>query len=269
MDTHRLKNIIILILLLVNGCLLGALGIRTVSHYNASRQAAEQLVALFAQDGIALEENQIPSQIPPTSRTLQRTTELDASLAKSLLGNDLTVSDMGGGIYTYSNASGSAQFRSNGSFDVIWDNQDGHTTSERWCRTFCSQYGYRDIVSTVTDGTGTVTAVQWFDEWPVINCTVTFTLQDGVLLSASGAHIPDTYIAQGNDTMLNAMTALSIFLAERRNTGAVMSVVNGISLCYQLESSAAAPMTLEPAWRISVDTAVYYVNCITGAVTHE
>ena len=40
-----------------------------------------------------------------------------------------------------------------------------------------------------------------------------------------------------------------------------------MSLCYELQSSAAAPMSLTPVWHIVTDTVGYYVNCATGAVS--
>ena len=53
----------------------------------------------------------------------------------------------------------------------------------------------------------------------------------------------------------------------RRETGAVASSIAEMSLCYELQSSTAAPMSLTPAWRIVTDTVSYYVNCVTGAVS--
>ena len=47
MDRYRLKNIIILILVLLNGFLLFSLGQRRTAEQNAFRRTAEQLSALF------------------------------------------------------------------------------------------------------------------------------------------------------------------------------------------------------------------------------
>ena len=53
----------------------------------------------------------------------------------------------------------------------------------------------------------------------------------------------------------------------RRETGAVASSVAEMYLCYELQSSTAAPMSLVPAWCIVTDTVNYYVNCASGAVS--
>ena len=45
------------------------------------------------------------------------------------------------------------------------------------------------------------------------------------------------------------------------------SSVAEMYLCYELQSSTAAPMSLVPAWCIVTDTVNYYVNCASGAVS--
>ena len=48
-----------------------------------------------------------------------------------------------------------------------------------------------------------------------------------------------------------------------------MSSVSKVYLCYELQSSTANPMLLTPSWCIVTDTANFYVNCLTGAVSHS
>ena len=118
MDRFRLKNIIILILVLVNVSLLGSLAIRERAEYSARRRTSEQLVALFAADGISLDPDIISTEVPPASRSLTRDTALDQKAAAFLLGRILSSNDKGGGIYDYTSAVGTATFRSNGTFDA-------------------------------------------------------------------------------------------------------------------------------------------------------
>lgn len=268
METFRLKNIIILILALVNVFLLSSLALRKSSEYAADRRAGEELQQLFEKDGVSLDSALLPSDQPPAGRTLTRSTEQDQSLAAFLLGSGLTVSDEGGGIYAYRSDFGLAQFRSGGSFDVI--GKIPQEDLEAFLRRFCKAYGYGDLTVSLKDGSGTAKAVQYCDGLPVVNGTVTFTAEDGVLLSVSGTHIPDTYsAAPDSGTPLSDVAALTAFLKARRDTGAVVSAVTAVSLCYELQSTTSAPMTLVPAWRIGTDTVNYYVNCFTSAVTHD
>ena len=50
-------------------------------------------------------------------------------------------------------------------------------------------------------------------------------------------------------------------------SGAVVTAVTDLYICYELQSTTATPMALVPAWCVSTDTADYYVNCYTGAVS--
>ena len=68
---------------------------------------------------------------------------------------------------------------------------------------------------------------------------------------------------------MSAVTALTKFLNARRDSGAVVSAVTEVYLCYELQSTAAAPMSLVPAWCVVTDTGNYYVNCLTEAVTRS
>ena len=67
MDRYLLKNIIIIILVLVNGFLLGSLAVRQTSENRSRRQSEEQLVELFAADEITLDIDAISHQDPPLS----------------------------------------------------------------------------------------------------------------------------------------------------------------------------------------------------------
>ena len=55
MDRSLLKNIIIIILVLVNGFLLASLFMRQTSAVQFRQQTEEQLTELFAADGVTLE----------------------------------------------------------------------------------------------------------------------------------------------------------------------------------------------------------------------
>ena len=118
MERYRLKNIIILILVLVNAFLLASLSIRKSAEQDAFRRTAEQLVALFEADGMTLDIYAISRDTPPDALTLARDTTLEQKAAGYLLDGSPTGNDQGGGIYEYRTAAGTALFRSSGSFEA-------------------------------------------------------------------------------------------------------------------------------------------------------
>ena len=87
--------------------------------------------------------------------------------------------------------------------------------------------------------------------------------------AAEGA-LPDWLPAAGGMLLgvvfLSALDALNAFLGTVQS-GAVVTAVTDLYLCYELQSTTAPPMALVPAWCVSTDTADYYVNCYTGAVS--
>lgn len=266
MDRYRLKNVIILILLLVNAFLLGSLAHRGTSARAARERTSEQLVELFAADGVELRPDAIPDETPPAGRVLTRDTGLERSAAVLLLGGNLRRSERGG-VCSYSGTGGAALFRENGSFEAAGTLAE--SGGERFCREFCRNFHY-EVVSAELDGegSGTVTALRKYGGLTVSNCAVSFVLERDAVVSVRGTLLPETSAeASGTPEPLSAQAALTAFQAMRRETGAVASSITEMHLCYELQSSTAAPMSLSPAWCIVTDTVNYYVNCISGAVS--
>lgn len=266
MERSRLKNIIILILVLVNAALLFSLGFRRTESLNSRSRTTEELTELFAREGISLRAK-LPADTPPAGKTLERSIDRDRALAAAALGDELTVSDEGGGIYTCFGSSGQAYFHANGSFSI--SGTLAADNPEAFCRKFCKAGGYQDFTYSVSGGSGSGSAVQYFEGYPVVDAAVGFRVENGVLVSISGTHLPSTFLSSGDRSSMTSATALTRFLVSRRESGTVVSEVSDVYLCYELQSTTAAPMTLSPAWCIVTDTFNYYVNCLTGGVTHD
>ena len=264
METSRLKNIIILILALTNLCLLGLLTMRFTTGYAARDEARQQMVQLFAAEGVSLDGDLIPSTDPPAGLTLTRDPEEEQKLAEFLLGEAVSASDGGGGVSTYQNRNGSAVFRSDGTFDVVMEHSS--ETADALCRAFCRAFHYEGLTFTLEGTDGSAAAVQSFDGAPVVNCSVTFSISGGSVVSVSGTHLPLEGQASGSGNALSALAALNEVLSTIRS-GAVVTAVTDLYLCYELQSTTATPMALVPAWCVVTDTAYYYVNCFTGEVS--
>ena len=81
MDRCLLKNIIIIILVLVNGFLLASLVMRYTASAQIQRQTEEQLVALFAADGMELNADILSQDSPPPVLSLSRDREREQAAA--------------------------------------------------------------------------------------------------------------------------------------------------------------------------------------------
>ena len=100
----------------------------------------------------------------------------------------------------------------------------------------------------------------------MVNCTVSFSISGGRVASVSGTHLPQAGQTANGNGALSALDALNAFLGTVQS-GAVVTAVTDLYLCYELQSTTATPMALVPAWCVSTDTADYYVSCYTGAVS--
>jgi regulatory protein YycI of two-component signal transduction system YycFG len=265
MERSRLKNIIIFILALVNICLLASLSIRRIQEHVVWSQTTSELSSMFQADGITLDPDQIPSTLPPGSLELNRDTDVDSKLAAFILGEDLTLHDVGGGILTCTSSLGTASFRAGGSF--FMSGHLGTKNLDELCRKFCSTFGYEDYHYDAADGNGLATAIQVYNGYQIINCQITFLIQNGNLISVSGTHVPGNSAGQDNRDSMTAATALVRFLEARRESGIVATSIRKIQACYKLQSTTAAPLMLAPIWRISTDSGNYDVSCLNGSVS--
>lgn len=265
MDRCRLKNLIIFILLLLNGFLLFSLAQRRAAERDAFRRTAEELADLFAADGMTLAPGAISTDNPPSGVTLVRDTALEEQAAAFLLGKALSSSDHGGGIYHYAGASGEALFRSSGGFEA--SGTLATEDVEDFCRDFCRTFSYEvPDIRLDGEGGGVFTASAVYGGLPVVNCSVTFTVEEGALTAVSGTLLPKTGTPAAEEEPLSAAGALAAFQRMRRESAAVVSTVTETLLCYELQN-AGASMSLAPVWRVVTDTEDYYVNCRTGVVT--
>ena len=267
MESFRLKNIIILILALLNLFLLSYLFRRDNAQQETQDRVRQQLVGLFSANNArnTLESEAVSFQTPPAGGTMARDVEHDQKVAALLLGEGLLRSDQGGGIYSYENGTGAAVFRSGGNFDVTI-HLPSNADAEELFHKFCKRFQYEEVSVSETETGFSASAIRIFNSHRVNNCTVTFTASDAVS-NVNGTYLPDTLTASSAEDMLSGPSALTAFLNARREIGAVVSAVTDMYPCYELQSTAAAPMTLTPAWCIETNAGLYYVNCYTGAVT--
>ena len=124
MNTKKIKTIIIIILLLVD-IAFGALLItdKTAERRHASRTLAD-LSEVMEKNGVAFLPESIPENPSLCVLKCGRDLSAEAAIAASLIG-ECSAQDLGGGLYVYENANGSARFRSNGEFEAVLSDRRG------------------------------------------------------------------------------------------------------------------------------------------------
>ena len=237
MNTARLKNIVILILLLANAFLLVLLFSRRAEENAAHERSVAQLTALLNADGIAF-DSALLDGLPDTVLSVQPARDLAAeqALAEGIIGSVASI-DSGGGIYRY------------------------------YCADLCVPLGYRTF-DLLSDGARTVvTASRFVGELEVCNASLIFTFSGSTLTTVTGTFLPPIDTSESGETALDAVTALVRFLDYRNASGAVCTGITWLSAGYLVQSTTSAPLQLVPVLRVDTDVYSYYVNIVSGEVS--
>lgn len=111
----KIKNIIILMLLVTNLCLLAFVGWREIRDWQLQDKALEQAVSFLAERGIQVDERIVPrsAELPPMG--MERDLEEEQTLAAALLGDGLTREERSGEVYVYAGERGCSSATAAGS----------------------------------------------------------------------------------------------------------------------------------------------------------
>lgn len=271
MEWAKLKNIIILILLLVNIFLLIMVGVQERDSAQYREQTIMDAVSVLEDNGICLERAHVPEELELTPMTVERDQESEAALAAALLG-DCNCSDLGSGRYAYQGTQGWAEFRSNGSFSVSF--YDGARKigesggEETHALTTLEQVGLASVVVSCEESGGQimVTLCQTWQGLPVYSCQITLEYADGCLQSIAGQRLMGTP-QPGSDKseLISVPTALLRVLNGINDLGDICNEITAMTPGYLLTASADATRLI-PIWYVTTDTGAYSLNALTGVL---
>ena len=271
MNTAKLKNIIIVILLLANAFLF-VLQVSLRAETRASYEhSLEELVSLYTASGVALDQKMLENaDFSVLNVSPARDLDAERAFAEGVLGSVSSV-DSGGGIYRYYSTDGMdgsvCLIRSGGTVEasVRREVDDPY----RFCEELCLPLGYTVITSLDEGDTLTIQPMRLLDDLEIYNCSLTFSFSGNTLTAVSGCLLP-AFDTEGSEAQpLDVVTALVRFLDYRASSGAVCTEVSRLSAGYLLQSSTASPFQLVPVLRVETDVYCYYVNSISGEVSRE
>lgn len=271
MEWSKLKNIIILILLAANLFLLAMAGVQERDSVQYQEQAVADALTVLERNGIKVAPEILPGQMSLGSMTVQRDRQLEEALAQALLG-DCTRTDLGGGRYSYESPTGSAEFRSNGNFSIVFSNGipvgAGTEGEAVHALSFAEKIGLSGVVAEqVREAGGTdVVLYQTWKEIPVYSCRINLEYRGGKLCSVSGQRLlGEPQPAGGQEELLTLPTVLMRSLNGINDLGDICSEITQLTPGYQM-SNPAEGTRMEPVWYIVTDTGVYQLNAITGVL---
>lgn len=271
MRWSRIKNIIILLLVIVNGFLLTLVGLRAWKTEQGERETRERMIEILANNGIEFLPEEVPGEMPLTA--WQATPETPGETQAGELVGELRSVESAGGRITYTGAKGTAAFSSDGEVQAEFLPKAWPCDRERIPSATAEILNALGVPSVrVTDrreedSAVTVTVIQLWEGEPVFDRTLTLTWEDGGFVRLSGHCLFGSGEPAAGSGSITAPTALARFLTALNDGGYVCSQITDMYTGYLSEGSATVSLT--PAWFIETDVWPRYfaVDGVTGAVT--
>ncbi|MCQ2419714.1 MAG: hypothetical protein MJ118_01115 [Clostridia bacterium] len=270
MSASRIKNLILLILLLAVVCLLIAVVPARYARVQSRRAENELLAELLAEYGVTLDPDIIPES--ENLYAVELTQADAAAVAEALLGQDAERSeDSTRHESTFTGAAGSVSLNSSGAFSAALIGREHTGNVEKDAKKVLRAIGFQtDTLQTVRSDSGeyTVTAVQSLLGTAVFSDGLRLQYQNGALCAMEGVFFPEsaemTRISE--QTCISCADALVQLLSCRNELGWVGSqIVRAVQGFFPSESASGA-VRFVPCWRIDTDTDSFFINGVSREV---
>lgn len=257
----------ILILLLLNLFLLLLVASWQYARHQAAQNLVAQTTALLNSSGISIDPALLKAEAYPAVYSYSRSADDERAFVEALLSESTVQRDNGGGTYLYSSPSGSATFRSNGSFTLeIAQPALQAEDYAAFVRTYCPDH-YR-LAQTDSAGTSdTVTALPYVDGRAVYSAAIVFSFSDRYLSGASGYFLSSAAAPVESEALITKCSAAVCLMDYCNEEGRICNTITRISTGYTLQTTASIPLLLTPVYRIDTNTYSYDVNAMTGHVS--
>lgn len=268
MRWSKIKNIIILLLLLVNGFLLAQVGLRTWRSQYAQRETRERMVEILERNDVAFLPQEVPGALELSGRrvTLAPAGEAEAAALVGPISGRETL----GTRTTYRGPKGTVTVSTSGEVEVLFSpgayplEDDLSAQGLELLSTLgvqARQTGRREEGELVH-----LTYIQLWGGIPVPDWTAVLVSGEKDLESLTLRRLAGAEELLPDQETLDAATALTRLLDElNRGEGYVCSQISAIYPGYL--PSGTGVLTLTPAWFIETDTWRFVVDGYTGVVT--
>ncbi len=271
MDWKRAKNLILVMLIVVNVFLLGAYIYTERSGWIANEQAIADAVEYLGSQNIFLDPDILPhDDLHRNTVLLVRDYDTESSMAKTLIGGD--EESRSGGIVRFTDESGeqNAIWRSGGLFEANFtvyggDTYSGTATTNPVINHLISAGFTGGTVTDISDGELTqFTLSQQYDSLPIFNGTLTATCAADSKVYTAGRWCVGT--AQTlSDAGEQELTGLLIRYAQKIEKSDVgICKIESVTPGYMAENLANFGVKLVPAWEIKTTSGTGYISAVDG-----
>lgn len=271
MESSKVKNLIIIVLAILNLFMLAPVAWDAVGAQLARRREISAAAEVLAARGIAVSEDAELRGTRLDVCVVERDLEEEKRGADKVLGG-VTVNNQGGNIISYTGERGQAVFRGSGGFEILFEPEavpvgsDAEATARGIARDLgiSLQTGRDTAEVKISDGNGSVRLFCQHNGARILGCSVTFTFANAHLMVVSGTRPLDSITADSQADTLDVPTVLMRALELMTGSGQVCSRLEEVEMCYTLSSTVSGTGILAPVWRIETDTGDFYINGLTG-----
>lgn len=267
-----MKNIVIVILLLLNGFLLSLALTQRIQRARSIAAAWDSAVEILRSGGIVLADEVSPCKMKLSIMQAGRDLEAEEQAARELLGEELQV-EIRGGVYRYQGENGAIQFHSTGEFQAQIEPGsfplNGKTAENHGAQVLEKLGIQAQVVSDrVYGGNGSITFRQTLGGVPILGCRATLTYTDGALTSISnGCRMAGTPEKSGRPAQVEPATVLMGFYHSIGKQGDACGEIRQIDPAYEYNVSLTGGIRLIPVWYVRTDGGQYQMDVRGSTLT--
>jgi len=261
----KVKNIVILILILLNLCLLLLIVGQHLQSMRYEEETLRQTLAALSLNGITVEEDVLPDEMELPALNVTKDEEKEMRTAKLLLGESV-ISTNSGGMSIHSSPTGNLSFYGGGAvvgeLALNWRN-----LTDADSPTSVLLKGLEIEPWSLTPGENEMEVIPLINGAPVFNGALALRYDGDFLVGIEG-RMPGRYTPeQEQEPTITIPTALISLLEYVTESGTVCRSVRGMVPGYYVTSSGTDSACLSPCWRVQTDTVTFYISALDGKVT--
>ncbi len=262
MSAGKVKNLIILILLLVCGFLLALVLPARLEARRRSEENTRRLRELMAEADVTL-ECALPDAPDLRAAEFSNGGALYADVVTALLG-DIVLSQQSAYRTEYTADGGTLLLSADG-FSASLHDREAAADPRAEAEALLARFGMTafSLRSEEAEDALRFSVTPQLYGAPLFSAELVFVYRDSVLTEVSGLPLRESCVTvTGQKRCCTAQDALVAFWGARLSLGWVGSRVEGVSQGYLLADASR----LQPVWRIETDTGAYYVDGLTRNV---
>ncbi len=284
MGKAKLKNLILLLLVVTNALLIWIAMPLMDEEKSQQDLAGQQLESLFAAYGVSYDGDIVPVEetLYTVELTVDGTDELP--LAQSILGERAELStESSQQTQIFQSEIGTLTISRDSSFSITYVGQEATTQMETVVAERLKEMGVVGTIGTPVRqaaGNYVVSVTQNLFYVPYLSSQLDFYFADGVLYQCVGNGVlgktdekggvvaGDTSFSRPDEqACIGYVDAMVNFFASRNQLAWLGSSINQVSQGFiRADMASVAVLRLTPGWKISTDTGDFWVNGITGTV---